>query len=52
MTVSINISSNDQEVRLTIYEHLVETGTAPTTDDLADHLGVSREELRLISAAS
>lgn len=45
MTVSINISSNDQEVRLAIYEHLVETGAAPTTDDLAGHLGVSREEL-------
>ena len=32
MTVSINISSNDQEVQLAIYEHLVETGAAPTTD--------------------
>ena len=45
MTKSTNISSNDQKVRLSIYEHIVETGIAPTTDNLAGHLGVSREEL-------
>jgi len=45
MTASINISSDDQEVRLAVYEHIVETGAGPTTGDLADHLGVSREEL-------
>ena len=45
MAVSMNISSDDQEVRLAIYEHLVETGTAPTTNDLAGHLGWPREEL-------
>ena len=45
MTVSISISSNDQTVRLEIYEHLVETGTAPKIDDLASHLGVPRKQI-------
>jgi hypothetical protein len=44
MTVSIN-TSTDQQVRLSVYEHLVEKGTAPTTHNLAGHLGMSREEL-------
>ena len=45
MAISTNISSKDQKVRLSIYEHIVETGLAPTNDNLADCLGVSREEL-------
>ena len=45
MAVPMNISSDDQEIRLAIYKHLVETGTAPTNDDLAGHLGISRKEL-------
>ena len=36
---------DDQQVRLEIYNHLRETGTAPTNDKLADHLSISREEL-------
>ena len=45
MAISTNISSKDQKVRLSIYEHIVETGLAPTNDNLADCLRVSREEL-------
>ena len=45
MTVSINNSSDDQDVRLAIYQHLVDTGIAPTTNHLAGHLGMSRKEL-------
>ena len=41
----MNICSDDQEVRLAVYKHLVETGTAPTNDYLADLLGLSRKEL-------
>ena len=32
-------------MRLAIYKHIVETGTAPTNDVLAGHLSVSRKEL-------
>ena len=40
-------ASDDQRVRLAIYQHLVDTGTAPTTDVLVGILGMSREELGL-----
>ena len=38
-------SSVDQRVRLTVYRHIVDTGTAPTTANLIDILGVSLEEI-------
>ncbi len=37
--------SDDQQVRLAIYNHLVAKGTAPTNTSLLDHLSISKEEL-------
>ena len=41
----MNQSSVDQRVRLTVYRHIVDTGTAPPTANLVDILGVSWEEI-------
>ena len=39
------LSSRDQEIRLSIYKYLVETGIAPMADTLASHFSVAEEEI-------